>query len=84
MHSTVDNVLDNIHIIGESIHDTSIRSHIKEQIDWCIQNAFQHIVVHIFKCLVNESIHDEFFNDLTHGLEENNSNDFVNVCPKFS
>jgi len=84
MHGAVDDVLDNIHIIGESIHDHSIRSHIKEQIDWCIQNAFQHIVVHIFECLINESTHDEFLSDLAKSLEENNRNNFVNVCPKLS
>jgi len=68
MHEAVDNVIDYIHVIRESAHDHAIGSHIKEQIDRCIQNTYEYIVVHLLKCLVNESALDVFFEDLTQGL----------------
>lgn len=46
MHEAVDNVFNNIHIIRESVHDHAVRSHVKEQIHWCIQNTYQYIVMH--------------------------------------
>jgi hypothetical protein len=36
MHEAVDDVLNYIHVIGESVHYHTVGSHIKEQIDWCI------------------------------------------------
>lgn len=69
VHEAMDNVLNDVHVFGKSVHDYAVWSHIEEEIYWCVQNALEHIVVHLCKSLVDKLSHNVFFEDLAQSLE---------------
>lgn len=84
MHEAVDNMLNHIHVLREPAHNTAIWCHIKEKVNWCVQDALKNIGVYVLEGLVDKPSHDEFLDNLAHRLEEHDNDNFEGVSPEFS
>lgn len=78
-----NNVLNDIHVVGETFHDTSIGSHIEEQVNWGTHNAVDNIVMNILECLVDQDQQESLFNNTEDSLNKHNQEDVFDMVSEF-
>ena len=76
-------MLNDIHIISETFHDTSIGSHIEEQVNWCAHNTVDNIVVNVLECLVDQEQQESLFNNTEDCLNKYNQEDVFDMVSEF-